>query len=222
MVIESRPHETPTDATIRPPFEADTMSAPAAFDSRLVVTWTRATFVGWVLGVPVIAAMALLGEAMGIGGAQVFVGLGMGTSVGFMQGRVLRVRLDPAVRWPWFWSCALGLAAPFLIVDIADVMRLTLPYSLQASVALAGLLAGMWQRRLLAPYALHSGWWVCGSVVGFLLAAGMTAIADWLFRAHSFRGLWGAIAFLGIIAGGGLALGLVTGLTLAWVHRSVR
>ena len=147
------------------------------------------------------------------------MGVGMGISVGFMQGRVVRRLIDPSAMWAWFWSCAIGVAVPFLIVDIANAIDRPLPYALQASVGLAGVIVGVWQTRILASTTRATGWWVIGSVVGFLLAAGMTAIADWVFRAHAIRGLQGALTFLGIIAGGGLLLGLVTGLTLAWLRR---
>lgn len=198
------------------------MSAPTTFDRGLVTTWTRTTFLGWVLGVPVITALALLGEAIGIGGSQVIVGVGMGISVGFMQGRIVRALIGSPARWGWFWSCVIGLAVPFLVVDIANAMGRPLPYSLQVSVGLAGLIAGVWQARILAPTTRGTSWWILSSVIGFMLAAGMTAIADWLPRSQAIRGLWGALIFLGIIAGGGLVLGLVTGFTLAWLRKSER
>lgn len=43
-----------------------------------------------MLGIPFVAALALLGEAVGIGGIQVLVGLGMGAGIGWMQGRLMR------------------------------------------------------------------------------------------------------------------------------------
>ena len=47
-----------------------------------MIAWLRATVAGWLLGVPLIVALALLGEAVGVGGAQFLVGVGMGAGLG--------------------------------------------------------------------------------------------------------------------------------------------
>jgi len=179
---------------------------------RLFGPWVRATWAGWVLGVPLIAAFALLGEAVGMGGSQVLVGLGMGTAVGLMQGRVIR-RVGPKLS-AWLLSCVVGLGVPFLAVDVAKVAGFISEHSLHAAVALAGLIAGVWQAFLLRPRFRNTVWWIAWSVAGWALASGATAIADAMSREHAMRGLWGALAYLGLIAGGGLVLGLVTGLAL--------
>jgi NhaP-type Na+/H+ or K+/H+ antiporter len=46
----------------------------------------------------------------------------------------------------------------------------------------------------------------------------MAALVD-VSRARSLRGIWGALIYLGMVAGGGLVLGLVTGVALAWLLR---
>lgn len=88
-------------------------------DQRFYLRWIRASGLGWLLGVPCIAALALVGEAFGIGGKQVLVGAGMGVAVGWMQGRLLR-RVDLQRTAPWIWSCVVGLALPFLVTDLAS------------------------------------------------------------------------------------------------------
>lgn len=175
--------------------------------------WTRLTWAGWVLGVPCIIALALMGEAIGIGGAQFLVGTGMGAGVGFMQGRALKNVLQAFA--PWFWSCMAGLGAPFLVTDIAKALGRDLPYSLYIYVALGGLLAGIWQWRLLRSRFHHAGWWVLASTLGWSLAAGAAALAN----AQPLRGIWGALLFLAITAGGGLILGAVTGMALVRLLR---
>ena len=47
-------------------------------DRKLFVSWIRNTWFGWLLGIPIIITLALIGEAVHIGGAQVLVGAGMG------------------------------------------------------------------------------------------------------------------------------------------------
>jgi len=174
--------------------------------------WVRATWLGWLAGIPLIIVFALIGEAISIGGTQVLVGLGMGTGVGLMQGRLLRGMLGSPAQW--LWSCVVGLSAPFLVADIARAAGFSLPYALQVCVALGGLTAGLWQARLLRPHTTRSGRWVVASLLGWLLAAASAAAADSLPRTTALRGITGALIYLGIIAAGGLGLGAVTGLAM--------
>jgi hypothetical protein len=177
--------------------------------------WVRATWAGWVIGIPIVVVLALIGEVVGIGGVQVLVGAGMGTGIGLMQERAIRSVLRRGA--PWFWSCVVGLGLPFLAADVAKAARWDSHYSLYLSVALGGLIVGVWQASLLLPHLQNTGWWIVGSVVGWNLAAGMVAAADALQRSHSIRGLWGALVYLGIIAGGGLILGLITSIPFVWL-----
>lgn len=174
--------------------------------------WVRATWGGWLLGVPFIVVFALAGELVGIGGAQWLVGAGMGAGLGLLQARALRGTIErPSA---WFWSCVGALTAPFLAVDLANLAGRAFPWSVYAAIAVAGLLAGGWQARLLRP-RLDGAWlWVAASVAGWALAGVAVALADRLQRDRSLRGLVGALAFLGMVALGGLLLGLVTGVAL--------
>ena len=192
----------------------------AGSDTRLLGPWIRATWAGWALGVPLVVLLALTGESLGIGPLQFPVGLGMGIGVGFMQGRVVRNLLGEAA--PWRWSCALGLALPFLAADLARQTGRTVPYSLYLAVALGGLIVGIWQALLLRRRFSRVGWWVAASLLGWSLAAGLGAVADGLPRSHTVRGIWGALAYLGIVAGGGLVLGVVTGLAFSGIAAGAR
>ena len=186
-------------------------------DRKLFVSWVRATWFGWLLGIPIIIAFALVGEAVHIGGAQVLVGAGMGTGIGLMQGRVIRRILHKSA----LWTCSgiVGLGAPFLLTDISKVVGWNLPYSLPLVIVLGGLIVGGWQALILSARFRKTGWWIVASALGWTLAAGTSAIAD-SPRARGIRGIWGALAYLGIIAAGGLILGLMTGVCLAWLLRN--
>lgn len=179
--------------------------------------WVRATWAGWVLGIPCIAAFALAGEAVGIGGAQVLVGLGMGAGVGVMQGRVIRGVTGRV--GPWAWSCALGLALPFLAHDIARASGWEPRYSLYACVAAGGLITGAWQAVILRPHTRSPGAWVAASFAGWTLAAGAAALADATRVSPPVRGIVGALLYLGVTVLGGLVLGAVTGAALDWMLR---
>lgn len=186
-------------------------------DHKLFLSWIRNTWLGWLLGIPIIIVLALIGEAVHIGGAQVLVGAGMGTGIGLMQARVIRKILHKSA--PWILSCVVGLGAPFLLTDISRVVGWKLPYSLPVIIVLGGLIIGSWQALILRSRFRKTGWWIVASALGWTLAAGASAFAD-SQRARTIRGLWGAIAYLGIIAAGGLIVGIVTGLCLAWLSRS--
>lgn len=197
------------------------MNKQGKTDWKFFGGWACLTAAGWALGIPLIAAMALVGEALGIGGVQVLVGLGMGAGIGWTQGRVMRHLLRRF--WPWFWSCVGGLGLTFLAVDLAKLVHREFPYYPYSCVVLGGLLVGLWQAALLRPHfhkaGWHkAGWWVAGSVLGWSLAAGLVGIADALFRSRSIRGVAGLIVYLGSLVGGGLLLGLVTGAVLVWLR----
>ena len=138
--------------------------------------------------------------------------------VGLLQARALRGVVDRPIRW--LWSCVAGLALPFLATDIARAAGWDLPYSLYACVASGGFLAGAWQAVLLRQRFRSTGWWVAASAAGWNLASGTAAVADALQRGNSLpRSLWGALAYLGIIAAGGLVLGFVTAVPFRWMAR---
>ncbi len=188
------------------------------FDRKLFISWVRASWLGWLLGIPIVVALALLGEAVHIGGSQVLVGMGMGAGIGLMQGRIIRRVIHKSALW--ICSCIVGLGTPFLITDISTAVGWKLPYSLPVAIIVGGLLIGIWQAVILRSHVRKAGLWIIASVIGWMLAAGTAALADSLPRTHVLRGIWGALAYLGLVAAGGLVLGIITGLSLEWLLRN--
>lgn len=189
------------------------MSELASNQRQFFRRWLRLTWTGWVLGVPLVIILALTGEVVGIGGAQFLVGLGMGAGVGLMQARAINVVAEVSVAW--FWSCAVGMAVPFVVSDIAGVAGWGWPYSLHVCVAIGGLLVGLWQSLLLRRKVAKAGYWIVATTLGWILAAAPVGIVDLL----PLRGPLGAVVYLlGMIAGG-LILGAVTGGALVWLYR---
>lgn len=190
------------------------MSEPELPGIQMFARWVRATFVGWILGIPLIIVAALLGELFGVGGMQFLVGAGMGAGVGLMQGRAMR---NVLLKFgSWFWSCVLGLSAPFVIADIGSALGVGIPYMVYFAVATGGLIVGIWQAYLLRRHFDRTVWWVVGSLLGWSLASGTGALAGVLTQSQSMRGIGGALAYLGIVASGGVVLGVVTGIVLVW------
>ena len=180
--------------------------------ARVFRVWTRTTLAGWVLGIPCIVALALVGELFGIGGYQVLVGAGMGVGLGFTQSRVIRLLVGRAL--PWFWSCVGGLAAAFAGTDIANAFGLTSPYWLQLSMIAGGALTGLRQALILRSRTTGTGAWVLASIAGWTAAAFAVTGADWFSRSQALRGLPGALLYLALVSSGGLLLGMVTAATL--------
>lgn len=110
-------------------------------------SWVRASTLGWLLGIPSIAALALLGEAIGVGGSQALVGLGMGGAMGWVQGRQAANHGVP--RAAWFFASFLGIGAPFLGWDVTQRLNLPLEYSLLHLLLIGGVVTGLVQGWLL-------------------------------------------------------------------------
>ncbi|MCU0648676.1 MAG: hypothetical protein MUF00_11810, partial [Gemmatimonadaceae bacterium] len=175
-------------------------------------SWIRATVLGWIVGVPVIVLLVALAERFGQHRLNTPIGAGMGLTVGVFQSRVIRARLGGAS--PWFWSCVVGLASPFLATDIARAVGVDVPYSLYAAVICGGLVVGVWQGALLRSSLGRGTSWVAASVIGWALASGAVALADFFVRATSLRGVPGALVYLGLVALGGVLLAVSSGFVL--------
>jgi hypothetical protein len=164
------------------------MSSHKILDRNLLLRWVRATWAGWLLGIPFIIILALIGEAVGIGGSQFLVGAGMGTGTGLMQSRVIGGLTHKAL--PWFWASAVGLGIPFLVADISNVAGWGIEYSLSMCVAFSGVIPGTWQAFILRSHFRKAWLWVVASVLGWTLAAlGRTSHSTSLARTHSVE-LW--------------------------------
>jgi predicted ribosomally synthesized peptide with SipW-like signal peptide len=194
------------------------MSEQIITGPRLIIRWVHVTWGGWLLGIPFVIVFALIGELVRVGGAQFLVGAGMGAAVGLAQSFTIRKMIGKTL--PWILASMIGLALPFVATDLAKVIGKDLPYALEMNVAIGGLLAGIWQSLLLKSVFAKTWPWIVGCTIGWALGGFSSAIADWLLQSHAVRGLPGAFAYLGIIAAGGLVLGLVTAGSLAVMSSS--
>jgi hypothetical protein len=196
------------------------MSSPKAEQHSTIPFrgWLRATWLGWLLGIPVIVLFALAGEMMGVGGSQVFVGAGLGAALAIFQGRaVLPLGVRPIA---WRISCIFGLALPFLAYDLATLFGAEIAFSLPVAATIGGALMGGWQALLLHGRIRGAPWWIPVTTIGWALAAVAVYVADHLVRGTGSRGVSGALLFLLLVAAGGLLLGAVTGLALSRMTRT--
>jgi hypothetical protein len=166
---------------------------------------------------------ALAAEAVGLGGTQSPIGIGMGAGVGILQAR--RLHGVVADSRAWVGTTMGGLTAPFLAVDLANVAGIAAPYSLSVCVALGGLAVGLLQATRLQSLFARPSLWVAASTAGWTLAGACAALADYLPKTSGLRGLPGAATFLAIAISGGAVLGIVTSFpwsTASWAAEAER
>lgn len=188
-------------------------SKPTEVDRRLFGRWVLATSAGWLLGFVFIMLGAILADLMGVEDAQFFVGIGMGTGIGYGQLRWVGPRIGATNRW--VGASAIGMGAPFVISDIVHAVWSEFSFSLPLTVALGGLLIGLLQERLLRPHSRRAEWWVPACIAGWTLAAATVALGG-VFP----PGGWHALFSLGAILLGGVVLAVVTGGALVWLLRT--
>jgi hypothetical protein len=116
-------------------------------------SWIVKTSPGWLLGVPAIALLALLGEAVDIGGSQALVGAGMGGAVGLVA--LPFVVYDLGVRFGagWAYSLTLLVGLGGVGAAIRGVPGALLDLGL---VALGGVVLGVVTAPALRPPAVLS------------------------------------------------------------------
>lgn len=189
-----------------------TSTTPAV--DTLYAPWVRATTLGWLLGLVLLAVLALIADMVHLGesGGQFMVGLGIGWGVGYLQGRALTPWMPRRSRW--MLASAVGMGGLFVVHDVVRAARRAFPYSLPLYVLAGALFVGLWQSALLRPVSTRAAWWVPASVLAWALPAGGIALSD-----AERGGMPGALASLASIFLGGLMVGLVSGGALVWILR---
>jgi hypothetical protein len=164
------------------------------------------TFAGWTAGFFLAILFIVIVDSLGVLQMQSPLALGMGVGVGLAQARLLGPMAAPRSRW--VLATALGLAAPFLLGDLAHLVSRPVPFNLAAYVVIGGVVVGLVQWRLLRRTTPHAAWWLAATPIGWLLASSTVLIADG--RLPRIPGIVGALLFIGVVLGGGLLLGLCT------------
>ena len=172
--------------------------------------WVRASFAGWALGFLLVLVIIAISGAIGLGSTQFPVGLGMGLGVGAIQGGVME-RLGVR-RVSWLRASALGLATPFVVNDVLQVIWPRIPFSLPLLIVFGGLLAGILQWRLIRRVVLRGEAWILASVAGWSIA-GSTVFINERFLPR-IPGIVGALLYIGVVLAGGIALGAIGGVAL--------
>ena len=173
----------------------------------LFVLWVVANSIGWVLGVIVVILLASLQEVVHFGNA-VYVGAGMGFTVGLAQWLIARKWFGATSRW--MWASTIGITTPFLFVDL---VRMDLsPLALSVLAAIGGLLTGWMQKSSLRPRSSKVDRWVIVSGVAWLCPA---LLIEFVAVPGHPQTTLESVRNIGSYAFGGVALAIISGLTLA-------
>ncbi len=179
-----------------------------ASDSKnFVRRWTRNTFYGWLMGFMFILVFAMGFDSIGISG-QFFLGLGMGIGVGWMQWRIGK---SIGIGKNWIWMSIIGMTLPFLVLDLLPVPDLPDSFGMAISIGSGALLTGFLQSLELKKFIANSWRWIPVCFLGWI------TVPFFLLLSEQMKGLFPnnlvvALFTLLLILGGGVSLGLVTGI----------
>lgn len=177
-----------------------------------VAQWTKATFWGWLIGVALILMLSSFLDSIGIEHMQFYLGVGMGAGVGFTQWLLLRKRL--AISSSWIWLTILGMGIPFIIIDLLELENTSI--KLAVSIAMGSLVVGLLQYQSIKKISPKASLWIWGCFLGWMLSVVTLNIINYTMtiKVAGYMNLVMALVNLVLILGGGVMLGIVTG--IAW------
>lgn len=177
-----------------------------------ITRWTKATFLGWLLGVIFILLLSSVLDFIGIEHMQFYLGVGMGAGVGFTQWLLLKK--NTAVKNKnWIWFSVLGMGIPFVILDL--ILKTNTNYKPVLGISFGALALGLLQYSVLKKYSAKAGVWIFGCFAGWSLAVLTTFSINYTMRLSGILSTL-ALAFINLvlILAGGIVLGIVTGIAM--------
>jgi len=182
------------------------MKANAAIKSG---RWTKATFLGWLLGVVLILVLSSFLDSIGIEHMQFYLGVGIGAGVGCMQWLLLKKTINMDVRWMVY--SILGMGIPFIIVDLLPEGMIA--HKIATGISMGALTTGFLQNLLLKKHFRQAILWIPYSFLGWSMGALTVFIIDYTMALKTIlsNNLILALINLVLILGGGIVLGFITG-----------
>ncbi len=179
-------------------------------EKSLFILWVVANSAGWVLGIIVVIALATLQESTHVGNA-VYLGAGMGWSIGFAQWLIARKWFDATSRW--MWASTIGITTPFLFADLVRMRDLS-SFVLPVLAAAGGLLSGLMQRNSLRSHLAKADRWIAVSAVAWTCPA---LLVQFVGVPRHPRTTLESVRNIGSFGLGGVVLGAITGGALVWL-----
>lgn len=175
--------------------------------------WTKATFLGWLLGVALILVLSSVLDSTGIEHLQFHLGVGMGAGVGFAQWLLLKKRAAMSKNWIWF--SILGMGIPFIILDLMPAEMA--PHKIAAGIVSGALATGLLQYQLLKKQFRNAQLWIYGCFTGWTLAVATVFAIDYTkYLTSSNLVLFFLNLFL--MLAGGIVLGAISGFALKRIY----
>ncbi len=174
-----------------------------------ILKFTVFSFLGWLFGVVLIIILSSLLDSVGIEDKQFYLGIGMGSGVGFMQWLYLRRQTD--IEKTWIWLSAIGMGLPFIVYDLLPAGTVT--YKLPLFVMAGGLCAGILQYFILKHYSQRAAFWIAGCFAAWALSVYCINLIEFT-RELSANNLLIALLNLILILSGGILLGMISGIFL--------
>jgi hypothetical protein len=138
-------HLSPHAPTVHCPRMPPTQPTPT--EKHFFTRWVVASSVGWVFAVIVVLMLTELQDLFTVGN-WVYIGVGMGWSIGFGQWRIARKWFGATSRW--MWASTIGVTIPFLLADLVGTQwDRGRRYLIPSLAAAGGLLSGLLQRSSL-------------------------------------------------------------------------
>jgi hypothetical protein len=180
--------------------------------------WIKATFPGWLLGVVFILILSSLLDSVGIEHMQFYLGVGMGTGVGFTQWLFLKKSLKMDVRW--FLYSILGMGLPFIIVDLLPEGMIA--HKIATGISMGALTTGALQHLLLKNHIKNALQWIPFSFMGWTMGVLTVFTIDYTMALKPIlsNNLLLALINLLLILGGGIVLGLISGFFWKYIDTS--
>ncbi len=179
--------------------------------------WVWMSFAGWFIGIALVVAFAILGEALGAkndSGGQALVGIGMSMGMGLMQWIALRKHIRAAHYW--FIFSMIGFTFSYVCADVLGYLfkwDIQPEFVLPVATAFGALISATFQYAfILKKFNSKSRGWIIVNTLAWLLAHLMiTGLLLLNFKLPEMpRWVSACLAIVFLLSGGPL-LGVITG-----------
>lgn len=133
----------------------------------IIKRWFLATLYGGLIGFAVMILFIIIGESLGLGDSQFFVGLFIGAGVGYMQGRFLNKFFNYGLKW--MWATVGGLGGAFILAELIPALTGLGNWDINNALVGAGLLTGILQYLVIKDQTNNGVLWILFSLIAYTL-----------------------------------------------------